>query len=209
MICSNQRFWPALAIFGLATLGIFCLTNAAQVEKAAEIGSLAPDFSLPDLSGHVYRLSDYRGKVVVLEWTNPHCPFVVRHYEGKSIPDLQRKSAGKGIVWLTINSTNPGHDNYESPEKLKEIYTGWNAGFTALLMDPDGKVGKSYQAQTTPHLFILNKDGILVYQGAIDSDPRGNQAERTDYVDLALEEVLAGKAVSTPATKAYGCSVKY
>lgn len=198
-----------LALFGFLTLAVFFTAGAFQEEKKAEVGSAAPDFSLPDVMGNAHQLSNYQGKIIVLEWTNPHCPFVVRHYQGKSLPDLQRKWVGQGVIWLVINSTNPNHENYETPEKLKEIYAGWNAGFTALLMDPDGKVGKSFGAQTTPHLFIINKGGVIVYQGAIDSDPRGNQPERTNYVDIALTEVMAGKSVTTPVTKPYGCSVKY
>lgn len=198
-----------LAIFGLFILGLFSLAGPVGEEKKAEIGLAAPDFSLPDLGGNVHRLSDYKGKIIVLEWTNPHCPFVVRHYESKSMPELQRKWVGQGVIWLTINSTNPNHANYETAEKLKEIYTGWNAGHSALLMDPDGKVGKSFGAQTTPHLFIITKEGILVYQGAIDNDPRGTQTERINYVDVALAELSEGKSVTTPVTKPYGCSVKY
>ncbi len=205
----SQSFWAELAILGLLVLGILSFSQAAQVEKTAEVGHSVPDFSLPDVAGNVHQLSAYKGKIVVLEWTNPHCPFVVRHYEGKSMTELQKKWAGQGVIWLTINSTNPNHPNYESPEKLKEIYASWNAGFTALLMDPDGKAGKSFGAQTTPHLFIIDKAGILVYQGAIDDDPRGNQAQKTNYVDVALSEVMAGKNVTTPVTKPYGCSVKY
>ncbi len=197
----------------LSLLGLIILTPAfllvASPQKVAEVGQLAPDFSLPDLNGQDHRLADYRGKIVVLEWTNPHCPFVVRHYQDKLMTDLQKKWTSQGVVWLVINSTNPSHPNYETPAKLKEIYAGWNASFTALLMDPEGKVGKSFNALTTPHLFIINKEGVLVYQGAIDNDPRGNQAERTNYVDLALTEIAAGKGVSTPVTKPYGCTVKY
>ncbi len=198
-----------LAVLGLVTVTVLLSAGVTQEERKAEVGSQAPDFSLPDVTGHRHQLSAYKGKVVVLEWTNPHCPFVVRHYEGKSMPDLQRKWVSQGVVWLVINSTNPNHDNYETPEKLKEIYTGWNAGLTALLMDSDGKVGKSFGAQTTPHLFVIDKNGILVYQGAIDSDPRGNQAEKTNYVDAALTEVMAARSVTTSVTKPYGCSVKY
>jgi len=198
-----------LAFLGLVTLTVLLSAGVTQEERKAEIGSQAPDFSLIDVAGNTHQLSAYKGKVVVLEWTNPHCPFVVRHYEGKSMPDLQRKWVSQGVVWLVVNSTNPNHDNYETPEKLKEIYSGWNAGLTALLMDSDGKVGKSFGAQTTPHLFVIDKNGILVYQGAIDSDPRGNQAEKTNYVDAALTEVMAARSVTTSVTKPYGCSVKY
>ncbi len=193
----------ALAIFAVAG------AMAAAQEKSAEIGKQAPDFSLPDVNGKTIKLSDFKGKMVVLEWTNPHCPFVVRHYRNKLITEVQKKWTAREVIWLTINSTNPSHPNYEAPEKLKEIYAGWEAAFTALLMDPDGKVGRLFGAQTTPHLFVIDKNGILVYQGAIDNDPRGNLEERVNYVDQALTELMAGKQVSTPATKPYGCTVKY
>lgn len=210
----SSRVLATLTGCGLLALtffagAIFPGAGQAQETPKAEVGSPAPDFSLPDVAGNAHQLSAYKGKVVVLEWTNPHCPFVLRHYEGKAMPELQKKWVDQGVIWLVINSTNRSHDNYEPPERLKEIYGGWNAGFTALLMDPDGQVGKAFGAQTTPHLFIINKEGILVYQGAIDNDPRGNQPEKTNYVDVALAEVVQGKSVTTAVTKPYGCSVKY
>jgi hypothetical protein len=122
---------------------------------------------------------------------------------------LQKQYAGKDIVWLAVNSTNKDHDDFESAESMRKIYGEWGAGFAALLLDADGTVGKRYDARTTPHMFIINAEGILVYSGAIDNAPRGGKDGAVNYVKAALDELRAGKAVGTSATKPYGCSVKY
>lgn len=208
MLCSRRVSLLLILTLGLFLVGILPLALTEEATKV-QIGAVAPDFSLPDLSGKMHRLSSYRGKIVLLEWTNPHCPFVVRHYQEKIMTSLQKKYGEKGVVWLTINSTNPEHENFEPAEKLKEIYGGWGAAYTALLMDPEGKVGKNYDALTTPHMFIINSEGILVYNGAIDDDPRGNKPDRVNYVEAALSEIFAGKNVSVTTTKPYGCTIKY
>jgi peroxiredoxin len=186
----------------LAALAFMPAVLAAQ-EQAQFIGSLTPDFQLNGISGTPYKLSDYRGKIVVLEWTNPGCPVVQRHYRDGLMPALQKECTDKGVVWLTINSTNPNHQNYQTPEALKSIYADWKAAFTALLMDPDGKAGKALGAKTTPHMFVIDKEGKLAYNGAVDDETR------TNYVKLAVDSLLKGEPVATTATKPYGCSVKY
>lgn len=181
-------------------------------ENPLEIGSTAPNFTLNCVGGKPHSLSDYQGKIVVLEWTNPNCPYVVRVYKtDKIIPELQQKYKEKGVIWMTINSTHPEHKDYLPPEKLKEIYAEWQAEYTHYLMDPDGKVGRMYGAKTTPHIFIINAEGKLVYNGALDDDPRGQKSkdQKVNYVDLALEALLNGKEITVPLSQPYGCTVKY
>lgn len=190
-------------------LSIFGLLFLSDEGKKIDIGSVVPDFALTDLNGKVVKLSDFKGKIVVLEWTNPNCPFVQRVYKEKIMTNLQKEYMAKGIVWIIVNSTNPKHRDYREPKELQRIYSEWNSTYTAYLMDSDGKVGKMLDAKTTPHMFIIDKDGKLVYNGAIDDDPRGEKKEKVNYVRNALNEILAGKQITTPITKPYGCSVKY
>lgn len=178
-------------------------------EQAPASGSLAPDFQLNSIDGKLHKLSDFRGKIVVLEWTNPGCPVVQRHYRNGLMPAIQKECVDKGVVWLTINSTNPNHPNYKTPEALKYVYRDWKAAFTTLLMDPDGKAGKAFDAKTTPHMFVIDKEGKLAYNGAVDDDPQGSKETRTNYVRLAVESLVKGAEVATTTTKPYGCSVKY
>ncbi len=196
-------------IMGLLLLWPFVLMSQ---ENPPEIGSAAPDFTLNCLDGKPHSLADYKGKIIVLEWTNPNCPYVVRVYKtDKIIPELQKKYSEKGIIWLTINSTHPDHKDYVPPEKLKEIYAEWQASYTQYLMDPEGQVGRLYGAKTTPHIFIINAEGKLVYNGALDDDPRGQKSkdQKVNYVALALEALLNGKEVTPALTQPYGCTVKY
>jgi len=175
------------------------------------IGEKAPEFTLPDTEGNTHNLTDYQGKVVVLEWTNPNCPFVVRHYRDDLMPALQRKYGEQGIVWFAVNSTHPEHRDYETDESLNTIFTEWNEAYRGQLVDIDGSVGKAYEALTTPQMYIIDTEGVLQYNGAIDDDPRGNQAhdERVQYFQNALEQVLQGQEVDMPTTRPYGCTVKY
>jgi len=197
-----------LLFFWLAILAFLPAILAAQ-EQTPAIGGLAPDFELNSIDGKPHKLSDFRGKIVVLEWTNPGCPVVQRHYRDGLMPPLQKESTGKGIVWLTINSTNPKHQNYQTPEALKIVYGDWKAAFTALLMDPDGKAGKAFGAKTTPHMFVIDKAGKLAYNGAVDDDPQGSKEVRINYVRLAVDSLIKGEPIATATTKPYGCSVKY
>ncbi len=198
---------PILFSF-LAAFAILPVLTARQ-DQALAIGDPAADFQLAGIDGKTHSLSEFRGKIVVLEWTNPGCPVVQRHYKDGLMPAGQKDSTAKGIIWLAVNSTNPNHRDFKTAETLKQIYSEWNAAFTTLLLDPDGKAGKAFDAKTTPHLFVIDKDGRLAYNGAIDDDPRGDNAGRTNYVQLAVDSLLKGEPVATTTTKSYGCSVKY
>jgi peroxiredoxin len=178
----------------------------------AEIGNTAPDFTLPDVNGKDQTLSAFGGKFVVLEWVNHDCPFVRKHYDSGNMQKLQKQYTAKGVVWLSINSSAPGKQGHFSPEVWKALTKEKNAQPTAVLLDPEGNVGRAYGAQTTPHMYVINPSGELVYMGGIDdratADPADIPASR-NFVRMALDEAMAGKKVSEPSTKSYGCSVKY
>ncbi|HET9843649.1 MAG TPA: redoxin domain-containing protein, partial [Gammaproteobacteria bacterium] len=172
----------------------------------------APDFALSDVHGENQNLQKQLGKIVVLEWTNPECPFVQKHYNSNNMQDLQQKYTNLGIVWITINSSAQGQSGYMTVEQAHDFAKQYNASPSTLLLDPQGVVGKLYGAKATPHMFIIDKKGVLVYQGAIDSI-RSTHADdvkkATNYVDQALTELLNNKPIRIPETKPYGCSVKY
>ncbi|MDR0352642.1 MAG: redoxin domain-containing protein [Opitutaceae bacterium] len=178
----------------------------------AEIGKAAPDFTLTDIQGKSISLSGHRGKIVVLEWVNPECPFVMKHYKSGNIPTLQKNAAAEGMVWITINSARPGaQGDYAVPQ-----VTAWSqkngAAPSAYCRDSDGKVGRLYGAKTTPHMYVIAADGTLAYAGAIDSIRSANQADiakATNYVTAALDALKAGKPVAKSISQPYGCSVKY
>lgn len=176
-------------------------------EQHAHIGEPAPAFTLIDTEGKTHNLADYKGKVVVLEWFNPGCPVVVMHHEKHStMKDLQKKFAEKDVVWLAVNSGaqgQQGHGKQTNADARKE----WNIGYPVLL-DESGKVGRAYEAKTTPHMYVIDKGGVLVYTGAIDNGS-GRKPGDINYVEQAVTQVLAGETVSTPETKPYGCAVKY
>ncbi|MHC4982611.1 MAG: protein-disulfide reductase DsbD domain-containing protein [Planctomycetota bacterium] len=164
----------------------------------------APAFALADQDGSEVSLADFAGKVVVLEWINPDCPFVRRHHvKRKTMVELAGKYAEKGVVWLAANSTH-----YMDRQASKKWHSAWELPYP-ILVDTDGEVGRAYAAKTTPHMFVIDQAGGIVYQGAIDSDPSGKDPSCVNYVDAALEELLAGKPVGRPRTRPYGCSVKY
>lgn len=192
-----------IALCAIAVMAFAAFVAPAEVE----IGKTVPDFTLTGVDGKAYQLSQFKGKVVVLEWTNPNCPFVQRVYKG-IMPGVQKKYSEK-VVWLTINSTNPDHSDFESAESLRKTYESWNATFASMLLDPDGKVGKMFDAKTTPHMFIIDKEGKLVYAGAIDDDPRGSKGSAMNYVDAALASLLTGKDIAVTTSRSYGCSIKY
>jgi len=179
-----------------------------------QTGSPAPDFSLTDLDGKAQKLSDYKGKIVVLEWNNPDCPFVKKHYDKSgNLPALQKSATADGVIWLTINSGATGNQGGDySAAQLKAYLQKNHAAPTAYLSDHDGKVGHLYNAKTTPHLFVITPEGILAYEGAIDSirsaEP-SDIAKATNYLTAALTAVKAGKPVEKANTEPYGCSVKY
>ena len=185
---------------------------AASAFAAATVGQPAPTFTAVDTAGKTVSLADFKGKHVVLDWVNPGCPFVVKHYNSANMQGTQKEAAAKGVVWLAINSTAPEAKDFLAPAVLSKWMQGHKAAATATLMDPDGKVGKAYGARTTPHMYIINPTGTLVYAGAIDSKPTSNIADipgATNHVKVALAESLAGKPVSAATTRPYGCSVKY
>lgn len=178
---------------------------------AADLGQ-APDFALPDLDGKVVRLSDLRGKVVVLEWFNPGCPFVVASHTKGSLVDLAARKARDGVVWLAVNSAAPGKQGHGA-QTNRAAAREWKMGHPVLL-DEEGSAGRAYGATNTPHMFVVDREGRLVYRGAIDNSPDGERgAPRggalVEYVSAALEDLAAGRPVRTPETKAYGCGVKY
>jgi peroxiredoxin len=178
----------------------------------AAVGQPAPPFSAADTAGKPVSLADFKGRHVVLEWVNPGCPFVVKHYDSANMQATQKAATDKGVVWLAINSTSSGHGDYKPPAEMAAWMKAQKAAASATLMDADGKVGRAYGARTTPHLFVIDPQGMLVYAGAIDSRPTANPADiktATNHVNAALAETLAGKPVTVARTQAYGCSIKY
>jgi len=206
---NNSRILRSF-LFTLAVAAALAIAAAAVAgQTPPAIGDPAPAFTLKSIDGQSHSLADYKGKIVVLEWTNPGCPVVQRHYRDGLMPAAQKAAQEKGVIWLAINSTNPGHSNYREPDALAKIYTDWKAAYTLLLMDADGATGKAYGAKTTPHIFVIDAQGRIAYNGAIDNDTSGNKAERTNYALAAIDALLAGKPVAVTTTQPYGCSVKY
>ncbi|MGI9114433.1 MAG: thioredoxin family protein [Chthoniobacterales bacterium] len=195
------------------TIALLSLASAAlYAADSPAVGSAAPDFSLPDANGKTHSLADFKGKYVVLEWFNPECPFVKKHYGSGNMQKLQGDYTSKGVVWLTIDSNAPGAEGNISAEQAREVMKKWNTKQTALLLDPEGKAGRSYGAHNTPHMFVINPEGKVIYEGAIDSKASPNPADipnSTNYVKVALDESMSGKPVSNATTRPYGCSVKY
>src|SRR5204862_1265684 len=197
-----------LILTALTTLA----AGALYAGDVPPVGSAAPEFSVPDANGKTHSLSEYKGKYVVLEWFNPECPFVKKHYGSDNMQKLQREYTGKGVVWLTIDSNAPGTEGNLTPDQAQKVMNSWKTKMTALLLDPESKVAKLYGAKNTPDMVVISPEGKIVYEGAIDSKPSPNPADipsSTNYVKAALDESLAGKPVSNPTTKPYGCSVKY
>jgi len=186
----------------------FLGTNA----QTAELDKKAPDFELKDSKGKIHKLSDYAGKLVVLEWINFDCPFVAKHYKSGNMQKLQKEYTDKGVIWLSICSSNKGKQGYFESDEINKRIAENKANMTAYLIDTDGKVGKIYGAKVTPHMYIINKDGILVYQGAIDnikSTDVNDIPKATNYVKEVLDALFSGKPITNKTTTPYGCSVKY
>ena len=193
------------------TCTMFAMTTGLGFAEV-EVGKTAPNFTLPDTNGRAHSLADLKGKYVVLEWYQPDCPFVRKHYNSGNMQALQKAYTAKGVVWLSIDSSAPGEEGNYPAAKLNEFAARDGAARTALLLDPDGKVGRLYGAKTTPDMYIIDPNGNLVYRGAIDnkrSTDLDDVKTATNYVRAALDAALAGKPVSTTATQPYGCSVKY
>lgn len=188
---------------------LFAFSMTAQATP--QIGKPAPDFELTDATGKTHKLSDYKDKIVVLEWTNHGCPFVRKHYDSDNMQALQKHYTDKGVVWLSVISSAAGKQGHVSPEQAQELTTSRKASPTAVLLDEKGDVGRAYGARTTPHMYVIEK-GIMRYMGGIDSIPTASPKDiegATPYTKLALDALLAGKKVAQAVTRPYGCSVKY
>jgi peroxiredoxin len=175
-------------------------------------GQPAPAFRAVDVNGKPVALADFRGKTVVLEWNNPNCPFVQKHYTSGNMQSLQQRNTTAGVVWLAINSTAESHSDYLPPAKLAGWFSEQKAAPSAILMDSKGEIGRAYGAKVTPHMYVIDPKGTLVYAGAIDDKRSANPADvntSTNHVAVALGELASGKPVSTAATNAYGCTIKY
>ena len=200
---------PAL----IAALSLVLLVRCSEESGSAPVaGQTAPDFSLEDVDGQSHSLSHYKGKHVVLEWINFDCPYVRKHYESGNMQKLQKEYTARGIIWLAINSSAPGKQGHFPAEEIKKRSEAHEASFNAYLLDEKGEVGRLYGARTTPHMFIIDPDGLLVYSGAIDDRPTSNLKDvdgARNYVREALEASLAGQPVQERRTRPYGCSVKY
>jgi peroxiredoxin len=187
------------------------LACSPHLTAQAAVGQPAPAFSAVDTQGKTQALDQYKGKRVVLEWTNHDCPFVTKHYGG-NMQKLQKDYTGKGVVWLTIISSAPGKQGHVSPAQADQLTKERGAAPSAVLLDPEGKVGRAYGAKTTPHMYVIDPSGKLVYAGAIDDTPSTDPADLAtarNYVTAALDAALAGKPVATTTSTPYGCSVKY
>jgi peroxiredoxin len=193
-----------------ATAAIVLLAAAAAF--AARVGETAPDFVATDSNGQSHHLADYRGKFVVLEWHNNGCPYTQKHYQSGNMENLQREWTARGVIWFTVISSAPGAQGYVTAAQENDYMRDMHAAPTAALLDPDGQLGHLYDAKTTPHMFVIDPSGVLIYDGAIDDRPTPDPADiagATNYVSQALTEGMAGKQVSVPTTRPYGCSVKY
>lgn len=219
--------WKKLAIAGITTLTIAstagCQSSSNSADSSApnqtaasspvsqntnttavRVGAPAPAFTAVDSNGKTHNLSDFKGKTVVLEWTNHECPFVKKHYGSGNMQALQKEKTGKGVVWLSVISSAPGQQGNVTPQKANELTKSRNASPTAVLIDADGKVGKLYQARTTPHMYVIDKNGVLQYTGAIDDNSSKNPADAktaNNYVRAAVDSVLKGEPVKTSTTQ--------
>ncbi|MDP8223804.1 MAG: thioredoxin family protein [Candidatus Lernaella stagnicola] len=203
----KKVFWNAMFIVAAAAVTLLAWNlqprTAHAGEDAAKVGASAPDFTLPDQNGKAHKLSDYQGKIVVLEWTNADCPFVKRHYKADTMEKLAAKYQGNDVIWLAVNSSH-----FINAEEAKTWQQSQGLDYP-ILLDPDGRVGQTYRARTTPHLFVVDASGTLVYDGAIDDSPHGMMGPDVNYVANAVDSLLAGQPVSPSKTRPYGCSVKY
>lgn len=196
------------SLFVLALVFLTLMMTAYAVKP----GDPAPNFTVVDSNGKQQHLSDYRGKFVVLEWHNQGCPYTKKHYESGNMQQLQKEWTGKGVIWLTVISSAPGTQGFVTPSQENEYLKTMNAAPTAVLMDMGGTVGRLYGAKTTPHMFIIDPNGTLIYNGAIDdhaTSDKSDIAKSKNYVSAALTEAMAGKPVTEAVTRPYGCSVKY
>jgi hypothetical protein len=205
-----MRVLSALTV--LTALSLPASTDLTAQMQDPEIGAAAPAFTLPDTYGNDHSLSDYAGTWVVLEWLNYGCPFVQKHYGSGNMQKLQADYASKGVVWLAIVSSAPGEQGYYEPEDMNAQNEENASEAAAVLLDPEGDVGRAYGAKTTPQMYVIDPEGTLLYNGAIDDTPTSRLSDidgAKNYLVQALEEAMAGEPVSLPTTQPYGCSVKY
>jgi peroxiredoxin len=204
---------PAFTRHAILTSALALAAVLSTAAFAATVGEPAPAFALKDTQGRMVRLADFKGRHVVLEWTNPGCPFVVKHYGAQNMQALQKVARAKNVVWLSINSTAAGHADHLAPTALEDrLLKDWGAQPSAVLLDEAGTVGRAYAARTTPHMYVIDPAGRLVYAGGIDDRRSANPADipaARNFVRAALADSLAGKPVATPAAPPYGCSIKY
>jgi peroxiredoxin len=203
-----RKLYALAALLAVASMALvarsFAEGSGGTKEMGVAIGQKAPDFTLQDQNGKPISLHDFAGKIIVLEWTNPNCPFVQRHYQAKTMTTLASDFESKNVVWLAINSTSSATNDFNKQWAQEQSIS------YPILNDSSGTVGKEYHATNTPDMFIIGTDGTLLYQGAIDNDPSGDKTTgKVNYVRQALDEITSGKAVSVPQTKPYGCGVKY
>ena len=193
------------------TLALFTALALASAALAVETGKPAPDFTGTDINGKTVKLSDYKGKIVVIESYNSDCPFCNNHYKTGAMQELEKDMAAKGVVWLIVNSVNPNNPSHRTPDQAKQEIADKKIIATAWIDDSSGAVGHLYGMKTTPHMFVVDKTGTLVYDGAIDNQPDPQHAPRTarNYVRESVDALLAGKPAPVAQTKPYGCSVKY
>ncbi len=193
----------------VVSLAFAALASVAFAE--AEVGQPAPDFQATDINGKTVKLSDYKGKIIVLESYNLDCPFCANHFKTGSMQELQKEMTSKGVVWLMVNSVNSNNPSHRTREQARAEWQKEKMNATAWLDDSSGLIGHAYGMRTTPHMFVIDRAGTLVYKGAIDDQPTPSHDPRTarNYVREAIDAVMSGQKVSTPETKSYGCSVKY
>jgi peroxiredoxin len=201
-----KRLIPSL------TVALLALAILAGPALAARVGDAAPNFTATASNGQTYKLSDLKGKFVVLEWHNNGCPYTIKHYQSGNMQRLQREWTAKGVVWLTVISSAPGQQGYLTAAQENDYIKRMNAAPTAALLDPNGQLGHLYDAKTTPQMILIGTDGKLLYDGAIDDHPSADISDikaAKNYIAQALSEAASGKPISTPATRPYGCTVKY
>ena len=198
---------------GLAmALGLASTLAVGTVHAAPEVDAPAPEFSGLTTSGETVSLADLKGKTVVLEWTNHDCPYVRKHYGSNNMQALQKETTADGVVWLSVISSAPGTQGYVEAAEADELTASRDASPTAVILDPEGTIGKAYAARTTPHMYVIDPDGVLRYKGGIDDKPSSSKSSiegAYNYVRAALADMVAGNAIADPVTRPYGCSVKY
>jgi peroxiredoxin len=211
-----KRIWQCLLatlmLMSFGPLNVLAADTTTIADPAGLVGKPAPEFTLNDSNGKSHALKDYKGKFVVLEWVNFECPFVKKHYVAGNMQNLQKAYTDKGVIWLSINSSSPGKQGNYPADKLNEMIKERKAVPTAYLVDAEGTVGRAYGAKTTPNMYVIDKNGVLIYAGAIDNQPTTDAADvkgAKNYIKTTLDQALAGKKAKLLSTKPYGCSVKY